>query len=147
MCACGFMEVESRKRVEIINAASNVIAGIAGAFATVVSTLVERVIKFCNGMMVKAACSVLPKRITRAKEIVEIALKREWQNKPASIMNLNDLYSVFSSAMALVKYIKTMGCANIILKGIGLGTTSAALVMNIYQTYNDINEVLKEAKI
>ncbi|MEM3397426.1 MAG: hypothetical protein QXD64_08905 [Thermoplasmata archaeon] len=59
---------------------------------------------------------------------------------------ISDLYSVFSSAMALVKYIKNMGCANIILKGIGIGTTSAALVMAIYQTCTDINEVIKEAK-
>ncbi|MEM3397284.1 MAG: hypothetical protein QW620_08130 [Thermoplasmata archaeon] len=60
---------------------------------------------------------------------------------------ISDLYSVFSSAMALVKYIKNMGCANIILKGIGIGTTSAALVMAIYQTCTDINEIVKEAEV
>ncbi|MEM3397428.1 MAG: hypothetical protein QXD64_08915, partial [Thermoplasmata archaeon] len=60
---------------------------------------------------------------------------------------ISDLYAVFSSGMALAKYIKNMGSANIILKGIGIATTSASLIMTISQTYNDIQQVIQETKL
>jgi len=96
---------------------------------------------------IKTATQILEDPIGAAKEIL-IPLLKPWI--PPIFLKvlviINDLYGVFSSAVALVKYIKSMSCANIILKGIGLGTTSASLVMSIYQTYKDISAVIEEAK-
>jgi len=97
---------------------------------------------------IKIATRILNDPISAAKELL-IPLLKPWI--PPIFLKvlviINDLYGVFSSAVALVKYIKSMSCANIILKGIGLGTTSASLVMSIYQTYKDISEVIEEAKL
>ncbi|MGB9637027.1 MAG: hypothetical protein ACPL1Y_07245, partial [Thermoplasmata archaeon] len=97
---------------------------------------------------VKTATKILEDPIGAGRQIF-LSLLKPWV--PPIFMKIlvviNDLYSIFSSAISLVKYIKNMGCANIILKGIGLGTTSSSLVMSIYQTYNDISEIQKEAEI
>jgi len=98
--------------------------------------------------IIKQAITVIQNPIEKGPELLFTLLK-PWI--PPIFLKIlviiNDLYSVFSSAVSLFKYIKNMGTANIILKGIGLGTTSASLVMTIYQTYNDISEVMKEAGI
>jgi hypothetical protein len=98
--------------------------------------------------IIKQAIAVIQNPIEKGPELLFTLLK-PWI--PPIFLKIlviiNDLYSVFSSAVSLFKYIKNMGTANIILKGIGLGTTSASLVMTIYQTYNDISEVMKEAGI
>jgi hypothetical protein len=98
--------------------------------------------------IIKQALAVIQNPIDKGPELLFTLLK-PWI--PPIFLKIlviiNDLYSVFSSAVSLFKYIKNMGTANIILKGIGLGTTSASLVMTIYQTYNDISEVMKEARI
>jgi phage-related protein len=98
--------------------------------------------------IIKQAITVIQNPIEKGPELLFTLLK-PWI--PPIFLKIlviiNHLYSVFSSAVSLFKYIKNMGTANIILKGIGLGTTSASLVMTIYQTYNDISEVMKEAGI
>jgi hypothetical protein len=60
------------------------------------------------------------------------------------IVFINDLYSVITSAISLVKYFKTSQCANIILKGIGIATMSASFAATVAQLINDGRIIMEE---
>ena len=62
------------------------------------------------------------------------------------IVFINDLYSVITSAVSLAKYFRTSSCANMILKGIGMGTMIASLCATVGQLINDANIIMEEAK-